>query len=181
MSTAIPLSPVQTAVGDAEFQSILTWQFAQHPFYEAQVQRLLKHDVPHRMAYGACSIWVYRDPHGNIVGFGTLDVCSEYSQFTGGDRHCYIPVLTVNPAFQRRGHGRTITEHLVAEAVLAWQMSADVSDPLFLDVYGANRGAISLYEKCGFATLNPNNPIPDPTENNEPYLIMAKRISLPAP
>jgi ribosomal protein S18 acetylase RimI-like enzyme len=104
----IPLIPIRTAIGDPEFQAILAWQFPTQPFYEAQVQRLLAQDIPHRMAFGACSLWTYRDPHGNIVGFGTLDVCREYDQFTAGQPHCYLPVLAVNPAFQRRGHGRTI-------------------------------------------------------------------------
>lgn len=174
----IPLTPVHSAPGEADFEVILAWQFAEQPFYEAQVQRLLEHDIPHRVVYSSCWVWTYRDPHGNTVGFGTLDVCQEYERFTGGRRHFYIPLLAVNPVFQRRGHGRSIVEHLTGEAVLIAQSSRDVSDLLFLDVYSANRGAISLYEKCGFITLNANTPIPDPEENNEPFVIMAKKVSL---
>ena len=105
-----------------------------------------------------------------------LDVCKEYEHFTGGKYHSYIPLLAVNPAFQKRGYGRSIVEHLTAEAVLIAQSPADYSDLLFLDVYTANRGAISLYEKCGFVALNPDAPIPDPQENNETYVIMARRV-----
>jgi ribosomal protein S18 acetylase RimI-like enzyme len=172
----IPLTPVRTAIGDAEFQAILDWQFPPTPFYEAQVQRLLTQDVPHRMAFSGCSLWTYRDPHGNIVGFGTLDLCHEYQQFTAGKPHYHLPVLAVNPAFQRRGHGRSIIEHLIAEAAAIAQASTDLADLMFLDVYTANQAAISLYVKCGFVVLNPNNPIADPAENNETYVAMARRI-----
>ncbi len=96
---------------------------------------------------------------------------------TGGKVHCYIPLLAVNPAFQKRGHGRTIVEHLTAEAVLLTLISPDVSDRLYLDVYTANQGAISLYQKCGFVALNMDAPIPDPQENNETYIVMATNIA----
>jgi len=172
----IPLAPIRTAIGDAEFQAILAWQFPQQPFYEAQVQRLLVQDIPHRMVFGACSLWTYRDPHGNVVGFGTLDICHEYGQFTSGNPHGYLPVLAVNPAFQRRGHGKNIVEHLIAEATAIAQASTDVANLLFLDVYTANQGAIALYTKCGFTALNPSNPLADPAENNETYVVMARRI-----
>src|SRR5437016_3365448 len=78
--------------------------------------------------YSFGRIWVYRDPDGNMVGFGTLDVCREYARFTGGKYHAYIPLLAVHPAFRGRGHGRRIVEHLVAEVVLLAQSSADISD-----------------------------------------------------
>jgi ribosomal protein S18 acetylase RimI-like enzyme len=176
----IPLTAVLIQLGDPEFQAILAWQFPAEPFYEAQVQQVLKHDVPHRVIYNACAIWIYRDAHGNIVGFGTIDFCREYEQFTAGKQHFYIPVLAVNPAFQRRGHGRTIVEHLISEAALIAQLSDEVSNLLFLDVYSANKAATALYAKCGFAVLNPDNPILDPAENNETYFVMAKRISIAA-
>ena len=122
-------------------------------------------------------IWVYRAPTGDIVGFGTLDVCKDYEQFTGGKRHSYIPLLAVHPAFQKRGYGRSIVEHLSAEAVLIAQSPGDFSDLLFLDVYTANQGAISLYNKCGFVTLNPSTPIQDSQEGNETYVIMARSVT----
>jgi len=123
-------------------------------------------------------VWVYQNPDGNTVGFGTLDVCKEYERFTDGKYHSYIPLLAVNPAFQKRGHGRSIVQHLIAEAVLIAQSPANFADFLFLDVYTANQGAIALYEKCGFVTLNPDAPILDPQENNEPYIIMAKKVAV---
>lgn len=174
----IPLTPIRTTPGEVEYGALLGWPFATHPFYEGQVLRLLQNDIPHRVMNSFGIVWVYRDPDGNTVGFGTLDVCKEYEQFTGGKAHCYIPLLAVNPKFQKRGHGRSIVEHLLAEAVLIAQSPADISDFLFLDVYTANQGAISLYDKCGFITLNPDTPVPDPQENGETYIIMARRVAV---
>jgi len=138
----------------------------------------LQNDIPYRVLFSFGLVWTYRDPDGNIVGFGTLDACKEYEQFTGGKTHSYIPLLAVNPAFQKRGHGRTIVEHLVAEAVLIAQSPADFSGLLFLDVYAANQGAITLYTKCGFVSLNSDSPLLDPQENNEPYIVMAIRTAV---
>jgi ribosomal protein S18 acetylase RimI-like enzyme len=178
----VPLTPLRVAPGDAGYQALLTWPFAVQPFYEGQVIRLLRSDIPQRVLGGLCSVWTYQAPTGNTVGFGTLDVCNEYKQFTGGEHHCYIPLLAVNTAFQKRGHGRTIVEHLIAEARLIAQSSTTVSDLLFLDVYSANQSAIALYQKCGFVELNPGNPMQDPHENNETYIMMAMRMAaIPAP
>jgi ribosomal protein S18 acetylase RimI-like enzyme len=174
----IPLKAIRTAPNEPEYQALLAWPFAAQPFYEGQVLRLLQNDIPHRVMYSFGLVWVYRDPAGNTVGFGTLDVCKDYEHFTGGKYHSYIPLLAVNPAFQKRGHGRSILEHLIAEAGLIAQSPADFSDLLFLDVYTANQRAISLYDKCGFVTLNPNAPIPDAQENNETYVIMARSVAV---
>jgi ribosomal protein S18 acetylase RimI-like enzyme len=92
-----------------------------------------------------------------------------------------VPVLAVHPSYRGQGHGRSIVEQIFASAVIAyhWAKAGDEdSDHLFLDVYAANEPAISLYRKCGFEVLNPDARIPDPEENNETYLVMAKRISI---
>lgn len=175
---AIPLRAIRTAPGESEYQALLSWPFAAKPIYEGQVLRLLQHDIPHRVMFSFGLVWLYRDPSGITVGFGTLDVCKEYERLTGGKYHAYIPLLAVNPAFQKRGHGRSIVEHLIAEAVLISHGVDDISDFLFLDVYTANQGAIALYQKCGFATLNQDAPIPDPEENNETYIIMARNLAV---
>lgn len=175
---AIPLKAIRTAPSEPEYQTLLAWPFPAQPFFEGQVLRLLQNDIPYRVMYSFGLVWVYKDPSGNMVGFGTLDVCKEYERFTGGKYHSYIPLLAVNPAFQKRGHGRCIVEHLIAEAVLISQSSNDISDVLFLDVYTANKGAIALYDKLGFVTLNPDTPIPDPQENNEAYIIMARSVAV---
>jgi ribosomal protein S18 acetylase RimI-like enzyme len=177
-SQPIPLNAVRTAPGQPEYQSLLAWPFAAQPFYEGQVLRLLQNDIPHRVMYGVGLVWVYRNPAGETIGFGALDVCKEYEQFTGGKYHTYIPLLAVHPAFQKRGHGRSIVEHLITEAVWIAQSPGDFSDLLFLDVYTANQGAISLYNKCGFVALNSSAPIPDPQENNEAYILMARSLAV---
>src|SRR5438045_280890 len=108
----IPVTPILILPGDSQYKNILAWPFAERPFYEGQVLRLLKNDIPYRVMYsaGASMVWVYRDPDGNTVGFGTLDLCREYARFTDGKYHTYIPLLAVNPAFRRRGHGRSIVQ-----------------------------------------------------------------------
>jgi hypothetical protein len=35
-----------------------------------------------------------------------------------------------------------------------------------------------LYDKCGFIPLNADAPAHDLDENNEPYLVMAKKLSV---
>jgi len=175
----IPLHPIVITPGSPTFDAILQWPFNAQPFFEGQVLRLLQNDIPQRVRYGWCQVWAYLDPTGDTVGFSTLDLCREYEQYTSGKVHSYIPLLAVNPGFQRKGHGRTIVQHLIAEAVLLTQNAPHISEYLFLDVYTANAAAITLYEKCGFVSLNPNTPIPDPQENNEPYIIMSMRAAVP--
>ena len=121
-------------------------------------------------------IWAYRDDKRNTVGFGVLCVCRDHEVHSGGNTHCYIPLLAVNPVYQRRGHGRRIVEHLIGEAAAVARDLPDCSDILFLDVYVSNTGAISLYEKCGFAIMNPDLPISDPKENDELYFVMGKKV-----
>jgi ribosomal protein S18 acetylase RimI-like enzyme len=183
MSTSqpIPLTAVRTLPDQPAYRAILGWQFAEEPFYEGQVKSLLQSDIPQRILFGACAFWVYQDPDGNSVGFGTLDVCKDYACYTDEKSHTYIPLLAVNPAFQKRGHGRSIVQYLIAEAVLCAQSPATISDILFLDVYTANKPAISLYEKCGFVILNPDSPIQDPQENNESYIVMATKAAVAQP
>jgi ribosomal protein S18 acetylase RimI-like enzyme len=134
-------------------------------------------DIPERVVLSdKCRIWVYRDPHGELVGFGTLDVCEEYRDFIEGHPHPYIPLLAVNPTMEGRGYGKSIVRHLIGEAALLTGGSAGCHDVLFLDVYTSNDRAIGLYEKCGFAKVS-DEPRPDPNEDNRPYLIMARRVS----
>lgn len=170
-------TPVRTVPDSPEFQALLTWPFPESPFYMGQVKRVLQNDVAQRSADGWCLIWLYRDAMGNTVGFGTLDLCEDYAPFAEDKPHPYIPVLAVHPNFQNRGHGRRIVQHLVAHAAIAVRKLPHVSTLLFLDVYKANP-AISLYQKCGFEILNPDSPIPDRKENNEPYFVMARNVAI---
>ena len=164
-----------------EFQAILNWPFPDHPFYKTQIKRLLQNDIPQRVAFNNCQVWGYRDPEAKTIGFGTLDLCSEYKRFTNDKPHCYIPLLAVHPDFEGRGHGRSIVQHLIFVAELARILRGpeNCSEYLFLDVYTANQPAISLYEKFQFGILADNPPIQDPDENNETYVIMARKLALP--
>src|SRR5690349_850202 len=93
--TPIPLSPAPIGLRSPEFAAISGWPYAD-PF----VSRLLAGDIPQRVLYGNCRVWVYRDPQSQMVGFGTLDVCDDYQEYTGGRPHTYIPLLAVNPTIR---------------------------------------------------------------------------------
>lgn len=167
----IPLTAVLVGLDSSEFHAIASWPFAD-PF----VNRLLQEDVPQRVQFGNCRIWTYRDPDGSLVGFGTLDVCSECAAFTGGKLHPYIPLLAVNPTIKSRGYGTSIVRHLIDEAALLALLGL-CHDVLFLDVYTTSEKAIRVYTECGFATISPE-PIPDLQECGKTYIVMAKRISI---
>jgi ribosomal protein S18 acetylase RimI-like enzyme len=168
----IPLAPVPIELDAAEFKEICGW-----PFADLYVGRLLRDDTPQRMQFGNGRTWVYRDPDNRLVGFGTIDVSDDCRDYTAGQLHPYIPLLAVNPTTQRCGHGTSIVRHLIGEAAILWRLQGDCHDVLFLDVYTVNVGAISLYQTCGFETIT-SEPILDPLEDDKPYIIMAKRVSI---
>jgi ribosomal protein S18 acetylase RimI-like enzyme len=168
----IPLTPVLIKAGSPEFDEILNWPYAD-PF----VNRLLQTDIPQRAQNNFCRVWIYRDPQGGAVGFGSLDLCKDYAQFTDDRFHTYIPLLAVNPTIKSLGYGTTIVRHLSDEATLSVMGSNGMSDILFLDVYTTSEKAIALYVRCGFQTLT-TVPIADTASANDLYWIMAKRVSL---
>jgi ribosomal protein S18 acetylase RimI-like enzyme len=170
--TAIPIMPVPVELDAPEFKEICCWHFE-----DAFVGRLLREDIPQRMLFGNCRTWVYRDPSSQIVGFGTIDVSIDCAELTEGQPHPYIPLLAVNPDAQRRGHGRSIVNHLIGEAAIQVRLQAGCHDVLFLDVYASSGAAISIYETCGFSRAT-DALFPDPLEDNKPYIIMAKRVSI---
>ena len=128
-----------------------------------------------------CRIWAYRDPSGRIAGFGTLDVCEDYADFTVGRPHPYIPLLAVNSSMRGLGYGRWIVRHLIAEAAILANGPGTCHDVLFLDVYADNLIAISLCEKCGFLKANWPEPRPHLEEADRPYIIMEMRVSFAPP
>jgi ribosomal protein S18 acetylase RimI-like enzyme len=166
-----PLTSAAIALDNPLFEAICGWPFAD-PF----VSRILNEDIPQRVQFGNARIWVYRDSPGNLVGFGTLDICTDYSEYTNGQPHPYIPLLATNPTAQGKGYGTAIVNHLVAEAAFL-AIRGRCHDELYLDVYTASEGAIHVYRKCGFqeVTLEPKL---DPRENDRPYIIMAKKVSV---
>src|SRR4051812_20925146 len=130
MSTAIPLTTIDVKLNDPVFNAIKTW-----PFKDDFVFRLLVDDIPQRIKYGSCQFWAYRDPHSTIVGFGTLAISTDCSEFADSKPHTYIPLLAVHPDMQGRGHGKAIVNHLIREASCAVARApAWLHHALFLDV-----------------------------------------------
>ncbi len=167
----IPLSPQLIELGSRDFAAISNW-----PYADTFVARLLRDDIPQRVQFSNCRIWVYRDPEGRLVGFGTLDMCDECREFTRDQNHPYIPLLAVNPTIKSQGYGTSIVRHLLDEAALVVQQSR-CHDVLFLDVYSSNSRAISLYSRSGFSMITPQ-PIADRQEGGQTYVVMAKRVSV---
>jgi ribosomal protein S18 acetylase RimI-like enzyme len=166
----IPLSPLPVEIASAEFRAIADW-----PFPDQYISRVLRDDIPQRALFGEGRVWVYRDPDGGLVGFGTIDACEDYAAHTQGRRHPYIPLLAVNPTIPSKGFGTSIVRHLIGEAALL--AGRGCHDVLFLDVYTSNTRAIGLYTKLDFEVVSPE-PIPDPQEGGAPYIVMSRRVSL---
>lgn len=170
--TPIPLTPIPIAIDSPEFQAISGW-----PFEDPFVTRLLRDDIPQRVQFGECRVWIYRDPERRLVGFGTLDVCDDYGQYTAGRPHPYIPLLATNSTIKSLGYGTTIVGHLISEAALLACPPGGCHDVLFLDVYITSVKAIAVYTNCGFGQIT-TEPIPDPQEGGKPYIVMARRVSI---
>jgi ribosomal protein S18 acetylase RimI-like enzyme len=172
--TPIPLTSVPIALDSKEFDTIANW-----PFLDPFVSRLLRTDIPQRVQFGNCRIWIYRDPDGQTVGFGTLDVCEDYGHFTSGQFHPYIPLLAVNPTIKSLGYGTMIVRHLTDEAALLAFRPNGCHDVLYLDVYTTSEKAIGLYTSAGFVQITPE-PLVDAHEGGKLYIVMAKRVVIAA-
>ena len=71
---------------------------------------------------------------------------SEYHRpwFTHVRRPVYLYDMAVDPAHQRKGHGRALIEHAIRTA------REYPADAIRLDAYDHAAGAGAFYEKCGF-------------------------------
>jgi ribosomal protein S18 acetylase RimI-like enzyme len=152
-----------------EYSAISEWLFP-----DSFVSRMLLSDIPDRVFYGNCRIWIYQSTTDEIVGFGALESSSEYPQFTDGQDHFYIPLIAVNPSVQGKGYGRSILKHLIETAAQEINL-LDVAVQLFLDVYTTSERAINLYLSEGFLQLSVE-PIDDEQEPGAQYLIMSKPL-----
>ncbi len=172
--TPIPLTPILIELDSPEFQTISDWQFE-----DSFVGRLLRDDIPQRVQFNDCKLWVYHDPDSRVVGFGTIDVCKDYSEYVDRRPHPYIPLLAKNPTLKSLGYGTSIVRHLIGEAVLLVHRYTPgmCSDVLFLDVYTSSERAIRLYHNSGFVKLT-DEPLQDPDHGGKPYIVMAKRVSV---
>jgi GNAT superfamily N-acetyltransferase len=160
--TAIPIKH-----DSSEFAEVRDW-----PFADPYIGRMLREDIPRRVTLWDCRIWIYRDPEDQAVGFGTIDVCDDYCDFTNNRLHPYIPLLAVEPSMGGRGYGARIVRHLIDRAgVIAWETGCH--NILYLDVYAENDRTIKLYEKSGFMKTG-DEPRLDPKEGNKAYIIMFK-------
>ena len=155
-------------INSPEFATIARW-----PFTDGFVQRLLRDDIPIRTLFGNCRVFLYQDPNGQPVGFGTLDVCADYSSMVDDAVHPYIPLLGVNPTIKSLGYGTSIVRHLISEAAIL-SHSSNCADFLFLDVYTTSTKAKALYERAEFRYMA--GEFLDDVEN-KPYIVMARRVS----
>jgi ribosomal protein S18 acetylase RimI-like enzyme len=172
--TPILLTPMRIDLDSPAFEEIRGWPFTGHHSY---IGRRLQDDIAQRVYRGPCRLWIYLDPAGRNVGFGTLDERDYYSSYSDGRLHLYIPLLAANPTIKSLGYGTSIVKHLISEATLIAFERDELADTLFLDVYKDNDKAIELYKKYGFNILE-DEPTPDPDEKNRPYFIMAAGISV---
>lgn len=172
----VHLLPLALPPGHPIFQAICSWQFS-----DGFVSRLLRDDIPQRMKFGKGRFWAYIEPSKRvIVGFGTIDLCTDYRDFANNKPHPYIPLLAVHPDHRGRGYGKSILWHLIGEAaLLAYRREIACHDIVFLEVYTFSSAAIALYEKCGFTKVR-DDPVLDPIEQKS-YFIMAKRVSIAVP
>ncbi len=168
----IPLTPDPVTLGSPEARTLADW-----PYPDLFVTRLLRDDIPQRVQFGDCRVWVYRDPAGQLVGFGSLDVCTDYADQSEGRPHPYIPLLAVNPTIKSLGYGTTIVRHLIDEATVLASRAGGCHDVLFLDVYTTSEKAIAVYAACGFESITPA-PLPDAQDPGKLYLVMAKRLTI---
>jgi ribosomal protein S18 acetylase RimI-like enzyme len=174
--TQVPLKAAQIELDSTEFQEICGWPLGDEP--DAYVSRMLRNDIPLRKELWNTQIWSYRDRTGELVGFGTIEVCDEYQAETDGQNHPYIPLLAVKPSKQGRGYGTAIIRHLIAQGVILVSLQG-CRDVLFLDVYTDKEDVIRLYEKqeCGFEK-SAREAIPDDRENNRTFIIMTKSLAV---
>jgi hypothetical protein len=114
--TPIPLKPALIELDAPEITEICAWQFADATSY---VGRILRTDIPQRIQYGGGRIWIYRNPQDQLVGFGTIDLCDDWGEFTAGQHHPYIPLLAVNPTIKSLGYGTSIVRHLRARVKIS--------------------------------------------------------------
>jgi GNAT superfamily N-acetyltransferase len=168
----IPLAPIRVGLLSDDYAELCRW-----PYVDEFVGKLLFADIPKRSQFGNCRIWIYRDPAGQTVGFGTLDLCCDYSVFTSGHPHPYIPLLAVNPTIKSLGYGTSILQHLIDEATLLTASPTGCYSHLYLDVYTSSEKAKALYTAAGFENITPQ-PFLDPQADGKPYIVMARRVAI---
>lgn len=105
--------------------------------------------------------WVL-EGDGRIDGYGVMMV---------GAGEAHILNICVRGSERRKGHGRAILRHLLAEALLHNAGSA------YLEVRPSNHGAIRLYQLAGFAEVGYRRNYYPARVGREDALILARSIS----
>lgn len=169
------LLPQSILFDSPDFRDLLTWEFQ-----DRFVSRLLRSDVQTRFFKGRERVWIFRDPglRGSpVVGFGTLDICSDYS-LPGEPPHLFIPLLATHEDHSGKGYGKRLLRFLIDEAaLLARSPGGDgCSDLLFLEAYTFSVAAISLYTKHG-AFVEVARGI-DPDEDSREYVVMSRNVGI---
>ncbi len=166
------LRAVAIQLGGTEYDTILSW-----PYADQYVAKLLHVDIPRRIKFGDCQVWVYYNPDKQMVGFGVLDINDCYSDYTLSKPHPYIVLLAINPTIKSFGYGTSIVDHLIGAATVLAANPLRCCDRLFLDVYVDNDRGIDLYMRCGFVPVE-CEPIPDPLEAGKQYLVMSRSVAV---
>jgi len=97
-----------------------------------------------------------------------------YGVMTVGAGEAHILNICVRPGERRKGHGRAILHHLLAEAVLHHAHSA------FLEVRPSNAGAINLYQCEGFNEVGYRRNYYPASKGREDAFILSRPVVLPA-
>lgn len=97
-----------------------------------------------------------------INGYGVMMI---------GVGEAHLLNVCVRPGERRKGHGRAILHHLLAEAVLHHAESA------FLEVRPSNHAAIKLYQRDGFSEVGYRRNYYPAAQGREDALILARSIS----
>jgi ribosomal protein S18 acetylase RimI-like enzyme len=177
-STPVSLDAIPIGLDDPDWaQDICNWNWEPEDTY---VRDMIQVDIPERVRYRNCRIWSFRDPNNEVVGFGTMDVWTDWSELSGDSRqHTYIPLLGVNKERRKPGYGTFIVNYLIEEAtVTVSELGEQCQDYLFLDVYADRTKAISIYEHSGFEKAVPNSLCDQ--GDNRPYFVMYRNVSVAA-
>jgi len=107
------------------------------------------------------SCWV-AEVEGRVGGYGIMSVA-------GGESH--ILNICVRPAYQRRGVGRTLLDHLLEVA------RARRADTALLEVRPSNHGARRLYAEMGFSEVGMRRAYYPAPQGREDALILGRALT----
>lgn len=107
------------------------------------------------------SCWVLADGD-TVIGYGILSAAA-------GEAH--VLNISVAPAYQGRGLGRRLLQHLLEAA------RGHGADTVFLEVRPSNRAAMRLYETAGFNQVGLRSRYYPSADGREDAVIMARMLT----